>query len=422
MPNSRFYSSTAAVTNLQATAGPSDATIQVASSSGFPGSFPFTLSLDYGSANEELVDVTGGGPSVFNVTRSVDGTSATTHNAGAVVRHVSSARDFTDSRTHEASSSGVHGITGAFVDTLSAQTLSNKTLSAPVINNATITGAVTATGATVTNGTFSGGTFSAGKITGNIDMTGATLNNGWTNTGTITNTAQILQQNLLRGSRANTSDSMYESRVTGDANARWFMTADGGQNWGPGTAGADATIQRISAGTLQASTNFNVIGNQTVGGNQTVTGGLTAGSLNLTNQTITTFVPAWHGHDANMLVNAGYYVKLGKWVFYNIYTVFSTSSSLTGAVSVDLPTVPYRGPGGGTNYRQNMGTVWATDAGPMGPLNDTNWTGHHCTFAGDTGVTTQALKNYRDNQFTGGLIQGPSPSTIITINGAYREA
>lgn len=422
MANSRFYSSTAAVTNLQATAGPSDATVQVASSSGFPGSFPFTLSLDYGSANEELVDVTGGGPSVFNVTRAVDGTSATTHNAGAVVRHVSSARDFTDSRTHEASSSGVHGISGSFVDTNSIQTLNNKTLASPTINNGTITGTVTATGSTVTGGTLDGATLHNDVVTGTLNLAGSTVNGAYTNTGDITNTGQLLQQNLIRGQRANTSDSMYESRVAGDANARWFETADGTMSWGPGNAAVDAVIQRISAGTLQASTNFNVVGNQTVGGNETVTGGLTAGNLTLTNQTITTFVPAWHGHDATMLVNAGYYVKLGKWVFYNIYTVFSTSSSLTGAVSVDLPTTPYRGPGGGTNYRQNMGIVWATDAGPMGPLNDTNWTGHHCTFAGDTGVTTQPLKNYRDNQFTGGLIQGPSPSTIITINGAYREA
>lgn len=179
MTNSRFYSSTAAVTSLQVTAGPSDATIQVASSSGFPGSFPYTLSLDYGAANEELVDVTGGGPSIFNVTRHVDGTSASTHNAGAVVRHVSSARDFTDSRTHEASNTGVHGISGSFVDTTSVQTISNKTLTAPIINNPTVangtftgTAAFTGTPNFSAGGTFAGSWSGAPTFSGSVSLSG----------------------------------------------------------------------------------------------------------------------------------------------------------------------------------------------------------------------------------------------------------
>lgn len=417
MANSRFYSSIAAVTNLQATAGPGDATIQVASSSGFPNSFPYTLSLDYGSANEELVDVTGGGPSVFNVTRAVDGTSATTHNAGAVVRHVTSARDFTDSRTHEASTSNVHGITGAFVDTLSTQTLQNKTLSAPVINNGTVTGSVTATGATVSDGTFSGSTLSAGKITGATAMLSTPVFSGaWTNQGDLTNTGQLLQQNLVRGQRTNGTDSMYESRRTGDANARWFSTADGTLSWGPGTAGPDASLSRTGAAQLGIVGALSVSGTLTPGSLST-TGTVTATDLSLTAPVYTTFTPSWHGTDANMSTNSGWYYKVGKMVFYNIYTVFSTSSSLTGGVSVDLPSTPVRTPG-----RQQLGTVWFTDVLPGGSFPDANCMGHHCTFAGDTGVTTAVLRNYRDNTFTGGLITGPSPSTIITIQGVYREA
>ena len=179
MTNSRFYSSTAAVTSLQVTAGPSDATIQVASSSGFPGSFPYTLSLDYGAANEELVDVTGGGPSIFNVTRHVDGTSASTHNAGAVVRHVSSARDFTDSRTHEASNTGVHGISGSFVDTTSVQTISNNTPTAPIINNPRVptvmytgTAAYTVTPNFSAGGTFAGSWSGAPTFSGSVSLSG----------------------------------------------------------------------------------------------------------------------------------------------------------------------------------------------------------------------------------------------------------
>lgn len=128
MANSRYYSSTAIETNLTASINNSVTSISVASTTGFPGSLPYTLALDYGSASNELVEVTAVGGLTLTVTRGIDGTSATSHGAGAVVRHVSSARDFTDSRTHESSTTGVHGVTGTIVDTSSAQTLANKTL------------------------------------------------------------------------------------------------------------------------------------------------------------------------------------------------------------------------------------------------------------------------------------------------------
>lgn len=126
----RYYSSIAQQTTLTASISPSNTTIAVASTTGFPGSTPFTLALDYGAANEELVDVTMVAGLSLTVTRAVDGTPASSHNAGAVVRHVSSARDFRDSRDHENASTNVHGLTGgaAVVGTTQTQTLSNKTL------------------------------------------------------------------------------------------------------------------------------------------------------------------------------------------------------------------------------------------------------------------------------------------------------
>ena len=128
---SRFYSSIAQQTTLTGSITGSSTTITVAATAGFPGSTPFTIALDYGQSNEELVDVTSVAGFSFTVTRAVDGTSATSHNAGAFVRHVSSGRDFSDSRSHEAATAAVHGVTGVgndLVGTLSTQTLSNKTL------------------------------------------------------------------------------------------------------------------------------------------------------------------------------------------------------------------------------------------------------------------------------------------------------
>lgn len=227
MANARFYSSIAAVTNLQMTVNPSDTSIQVASSSGFPGSFPFTLSLDYGSANEELVDVLSGGPNIFSVTRAVDGTSATSHNAGAIVRHVSSARDFTELQTHIAADSDVHGVTGDLVGTTMTQTLTNKTLTAPTINNPTV-----------------GGTIEGSP----------TFDDPVTFTDGLEANSSILVQ------RALTSDNAYRARVSGDTNSRFVVDADGEVSWGSGSATMDTNLYRLQANVLQTDDQFSSLG------------------------------------------------------------------------------------------------------------------------------------------------------------------
>lgn len=138
----RYYSSTAVRTTLSTSIGTSDTSILLASSSGFPTSYPFTLVSEKDTANEEILTVTGKVGSAFTVTRGVDGTSARAHSAGTSVEHAVIALDFTDFRAHEAASNGVHDIGGgaAVVGTTTAQTLTNKTLSAPTINGGIATG------------------------------------------------------------------------------------------------------------------------------------------------------------------------------------------------------------------------------------------------------------------------------------------
>lgn len=98
------YSSTAVQTSLAAglssvPSGSTGQSIQVNSVTGFPTIYPFTLLLEWGTANQEVVTVTqaptGGGPFTFaNCIRGDDGTQAPAHAAGATVNHGVSARDY----------------------------------------------------------------------------------------------------------------------------------------------------------------------------------------------------------------------------------------------------------------------------------------------------------------------------------------
>jgi hypothetical protein len=129
MPSpSRYYSSTAAKTTLSSAVDSGSASIQLAAPSGLPSQYPYTLILEKDTANEELVQVTGVTGASYAVTRGIDGSTAKAHSVGATVEHGVSARDYTDSRAHEAASSA-HNVTGDIVGTGGSQTLSSKTLS-----------------------------------------------------------------------------------------------------------------------------------------------------------------------------------------------------------------------------------------------------------------------------------------------------
>lgn len=124
----RRYSATAQPTTLTAGITDSATVIPVAATTGFPA-VDFVLALDFEGVAQELVLCTGVAGLNLTVTRGYNGTAAVAHTLGAAVVHVHAAIDFTDSRTHEAATSGVHGVAGSLVGTTAAQALTNKDLS-----------------------------------------------------------------------------------------------------------------------------------------------------------------------------------------------------------------------------------------------------------------------------------------------------
>lgn len=131
MAQNRYYSNTAVTTTLSTGINNAVTSMTVGATTGFPGTFPYTLVIAPDTVSEELVKVTAAVGNVLTIVRGQDGTSATSHSPADVIKHVVSAQDYAEPQVHLNGTTAVHGVTGSVVGTSDTQTLTNKTLTAP---------------------------------------------------------------------------------------------------------------------------------------------------------------------------------------------------------------------------------------------------------------------------------------------------
>jgi len=266
----RNYSSTSQQTTLTGaiTGGATSMVVQSGTAllggQSIAGGTTFTLVIDPDTALEEIVDATAVSTNTFTITRAIDGSSAQSHSAGAVVRHMAIGRDFREANTHIQSSADVHGLTGGavVVGDITTQTLTNKTLTSPTISNPTFTGTPQA-GASIV---FEGDTVDAFETT--LTVVDPTQDNTITlpnttgtvtlNSATQTLTNKTLTSPTISGSPVITGLSS-AGMVSSSAAPKDYVDSILGSATAASTSAASAAASATAASTSAASASASAI-------------------------------------------------------------------------------------------------------------------------------------------------------------------
>jgi hypothetical protein len=435
MANAFFYSNIAVATTLSGSINNAVTSAVVGSTTGWPSSFPYITAFDYGGASEELVRVTANASNTLTFSRGYGGTSAVSHSAGAVVRHIFNAQDATDFRTHEAATLGVHGVAGSLVGTTDIQTLSNKTLTSPAINNGafasggsfagtytgtpTFSGALTLSGSpvittpSVTGGTFAGSpTLTTPTIASFVNATHNHSNaagGGQALTNPIIGTSGAASTPLIARGFAAQSVNLAEIQDSGSV-ARVSVGSTGALTVAPS---ASVVVETLNAAAGQATDLQRLQVNSVTKTAIDQNGFYTTYGANAWS----TWTPAvTNGGTVVWSRQDGWYQRIGKMIFFEIYLASSSAGSGSTTVTISLPTVPFREGEGANTTRQTFfghasgmsGSGNAFQSGPLAAV---------CTAGGSGAVIDQIQDAVATNLWG----QNFGSACAVTIQGYYRE-
>jgi len=232
----RYYVNFAPTQNISPGINSTATSLTCPSFAGWPTSFPFTATIDYGTSSAEIVLVTNISGTVATIQRGYDGSVAVTHVAGATFDLTPTAKDLDEANSHINGTAGVHGVSSNVVGVSDVQTLSNKTFSGNTsVGTINASGSVTAAGAvqggslTAGSGAVSGGT---GTFSGAVQAASATITGNQTVQGNQTVNGAL----TVAGNQTN-SGSLSASTVGGILQPKQYANEAGANAAGANVAG-----------------------------------------------------------------------------------------------------------------------------------------------------------------------------------------